>query len=91
VGEGRDLRADRFHELGHGVADCRHRDARSQVEDAIAVGVHEDGALGAFDVDGEARRETGAHRRLATFVKGARVGPWQFGDHLAFCTDLGLD
>ena len=74
VGEVGDLVRNGVNDGWHGVSNGGHGDARTEVEQAVAVNVLEDGARGALDVDGEALGQPVAYRGLTSVVKGLRLG-----------------
>ena len=49
VGERGDLRLDPFDQLGGSVADRRHRDAGSHIDQRVSVDVHQDAATASRD------------------------------------------
>ncbi len=62
------------------VADGGHADARAQVEEAVAVDVLDDGAVGAADVDGEHRVDADRHGREAPLMQRLRLRAGDRGD-----------
>ena len=87
VGERRHLGRDGFDDLGHGVAHGCHRDARAEVQDVVAINVHEDGPGGAVDVNREALGQTGADTLMASSVQFTRAWPGKLCDELALSAD----
>ena len=64
-----DLIADSVNQFGYRVANRRHRDSRTKVQDAVAVHVDENRAFGALNIYGEAVGETRAHHCLSAFME----------------------
>jgi len=89
VGEARHLLLHRGHDTGRRVADADHRDAGPEVDEGVAVDVHDDAAAGSLDEDRQRRGDPAGHHLVAPGeqLAGARAG--NLGDHPALLAQLG--
>lgn len=74
------LRAHRIHHAWRRVADRRHCDARTQVDEPVTVHVFHDAAAGAGYEHRQGDPNTAGHRRRPAVSQCLRCGTGDFGD-----------
>ncbi len=67
-----------------GVTDRRDADARTEVEERVAVDIHQDRAVRALDVDRKGRGDARRDDRVAALLQRERARPGDRGHHLSF-------
>lgn len=69
------------------VTDRGHADARAQVDELIAVGIDQNGAVGPLDVDRQCRSDAHGHHGQASLVQRNALGAGDRRDDLALLGD----
>jgi hypothetical protein len=85
------LLVDPLDNQGSAVADVDHGDARAEVDERVAVHVHDDTAACTIGIDRYRSPERGRHRGLAPLREFLRLGAWDRGDDLTLLGQVGAE